>query len=229
MNEPIDPNESADLYDPDLVFSAAAGALATPGEILTRLRIVDADVRSFDAEIQGQRAELPPAFVRGWNHWRDAWRRFFAENQAFVRRLWPGTLREVEAFARRLRDWRTAAERAGVSFSGPAPGRPPASTPLIRVPSLPSLPSLPHLPSLPGLPNVFPNPSMLLGPGAALLRPNGPLSSGFWQSVKPVAIAGAVVVSGIALVWIAATVRTAFGQAQQVERALPMLLGARLP
>ncbi|MBZ0118363.1 MAG: hypothetical protein K8H88_15275, partial [Sandaracinaceae bacterium] len=101
----------------------AAVGLATPGAILTRLRAVDADVWSLDVELQAQRAQVGAMFLRGWEHWRGAWVRFRRENEPLTPRLWPGTMDEVEGFARRLRDWRTAAERAGAGFTTPAPAR----------------------------------------------------------------------------------------------------------
>ena len=197
----------------------AAVGLATPGAILTRLRAVDADVWSLDVELQAQRAQVGASFLRGWEHWREAWVRFRRENEPLTPRLWPGTLAEVESFARRLRDWRTAAERAGARFTTPAPARVPAPQSI-----------LPQLPALP-LPNLDPSRLLrpMLGPAGELLRPSGgPLSADFWRQVKPVAIAGAVVVAGVGLIWAATMARAALSQAKSAERvidqAAPLLL-----
>lgn len=196
----------------------AAVGLATPGAILTRLRAVDADVWSLDVELQAQRAQVGATLLRGWEHWRGAWVRFRRENEPLTPRLWPGTMDEVEGFARRLRDWRAAAERAGVRFTTPAPARAPAPRPILPIPQLP-------FPSL--------DPSRLLapvlGPAGELLRPSGgPLSADFWRQVKPVAIAGAVVVAGVGLIWAATMARAALSQAKSAERvidqAAPLLL-----
>lgn len=215
-----------DVIEPELVpRGAMAGNLPTPGTILTRMRIVDADVRAFDAEVRAHRDQLTTAFERGWAHWRDAWFRFLRENQSFAARAWPGTMGEVEAFAQRLPDWRERAERAGLELESPAPRRPPAPRPIIQLPDLPDLPNprevgeairelreaIPQIPGLPGMPPV--------------------LTNEFWQNVKPVAIAGAVAVSGLALVWLLMNLRMAAGQfggvgaqAKDLEKLAPMLL-----
>jgi hypothetical protein len=88
---------------------------------------------------------------------------------------------------------------------------------------------IPSLPNLPGVPPV-------LGPG-------GPLTSQFWESVRPVAIAGAFAVGGLGLLWILWNLRMATmvartstggtsmpeagsqsGQLNELARLAPMLL-----
>jgi hypothetical protein len=213
-----------DALEPELVPAAMAG-LATAGETLTRMRNVDADVRALHAEIDANRERLSTAFERGWAHWRDRWFQFFRENQGLAQRMWPGTIEEVEAFARRLQDWRSAAERAGLELASPDPSRPPPQRPIISVPSVqvpnfgraardavrelgevarevgPAVRGLvPNFPSIPGLPPV--------------LGPNGPLSVQFWESVRPVAIAGAFAVGGLGLLWILWNLRMATAMAR---------------
>jgi hypothetical protein len=206
-----------EAVDPEIVPNALVG-LASPGVILTRMRNVEADVRALDAEIDAQRSAVPRSFLSGWTHWREAWRRFYRENQAFAPRAWPGTMDEVEAFARRLRDWRGAARRAGVELASPEPGRPQPQRPLVQLPDLSQLAQ-----ALPRIPNPAGLLSPMLGPAATLLHPQGPLTSEFWDKVRPVAIAGAVVVGGIACLWVAANVRTALGQLEGADKVLPML------
>ena len=220
--------------NPQLVPAAMAG-LATPGEILTRMRLVDADVRALDDELRAQRAHVQASFVHGWEHWRDAWRHFFQDNQGFAARAWPGTLNEIEAFAARLRDWRSAAQRAGAHLESPAAGRMPASQP-VQLPhvQLPSAHQL--LEPLRELAHAVPTPADLASSVRHALEET-PLSSRYWESIKPVAIAGAVTVGGIGLLWLLWHLREANGgvlggsiarravggDAAELERLLPML------
>jgi hypothetical protein len=219
-----DASGASDALDPE-ILSARIGELPTPGAILTRMRNVDADVRALDAEIRAHREQLTTAFERGWAHWRDAWRRFFNDNQGFAARAWPGTLGEVEAFARRLRDWRAAAERAGVDLSTPAPGRAQPRRPVVQLPNLPEFPSLRDVgPALREIAPVLRDivPSLPVIP--PMLGADGPLSAQFWESVKPVAIASAVAVGGLAIVWLFINLRTITGQAKDLESIAPLLL-----
>lgn len=205
MSEPevIEP----ELVEPELIPAALAG-LATPGAILTRMRLVDADVRAFDHEVRGNRERLTTAFERGWAHWRDTWFRFFREHQGLAARVWPGTLGEVEAFARRLPEWRSRAEAAGMRLESPAPARPAPRPSLPELPSLPGLPSFPDLSplrelaqALPRVAQALPNPADLVQPARDLLE-QSPLSARYWENLKPVVIAGAFAVGGAGLLWI---------------------------
>lgn len=243
-------SEERRVFEPELIPAALAGAsLATPGAILTRMRNVDADVRALDGEIEAQRARLPASFARGWAHWRDAWRRFYADNEGFAARVWPGTLTEVEAFARRLRDWRSAAARAGAELATPEASRPPRPAPgeaslpdvLPSLPGLPGLPSLPDLSPLRDLARALPNAARALPNPADLLRParelfhQSPLSARFWDSVKPVVLAGAFTVAGLGLLWILLNLRYLHpasgalrggeqgGGARELEQLAPLL------
>ncbi|MBZ0121666.1 MAG: hypothetical protein K8H88_32010, partial [Sandaracinaceae bacterium] len=71
-----------------------------------------------------------------------------------------------------------------------------------------------------GLPNPLQVLGPMLGPAGQALGPEGPLSARFWESLKPVAIAGAVAVGGLALLWAASSARAALGQARSAERLL---------
>lgn len=200
------------LIEPELVPAATAAGLATPGAILTRMRLVDADVRAFNEEVRANRARLTTAFERGWAHWRDTWFRFYREHEGLVARAWPGTLGEVEAFARRLPEWRARAEAAGMRLESPRPAQP---APPPRLPNLPSLPGFPDLSplrelaqALPRAAQALPTPAELLQPARDLLE-QSPLSSRYWENLKPVAIAGACAVGGLGLVWVLWNLRMA--------------------
>lgn len=247
-------NHDGGLIEPELVRGGAAG-LVTPGSTLTRMRQVDADVHALDAELSAQRGRLPAAFLRGWAHWRESWTRFFRDHESFAQRVWPGTALEVESFARRLRDWRSGAQRVGAELTTPDVSRPGPSIPTPRLPDLPSMPAMQSLQSLgemlPGLPDLSPLRELAEAlPNAARALPNAltqpvrealeqsPLSARFWESVRPVAIAGALTVGGLGLLWVLVQLRsmspaTRIGTPPsgasaasdgELERALPMLL-----
>lgn len=238
-------NDRDEAIEPELVPSATAG-FVTPGTTLTRMRQVDADVRALDAELTAQRTRLPAPFLQGWAHWRDSWFRFFRDNEGFAQRAWPGTMLEVESYARRLRDWRSGAQRVGAELTTPEVSRPGPMAPAL--PSLPSLPSVPSLRGLlPGMPDLSPLRDLAQAlPEAARALPNplapmrdlydhSPLSAKFWESVKPVAIAGAFAVGGLGLLWVLFNLQrmqaanapsggSGSGEAMRdLERLLPML------
>ena len=228
------------VVDPELVPAAAMVGLATPGEILTRMRLVDADVRALDDELRSQRAQVQASFRSGWAHWRDAWRHFFRDNQGFAARAWPGTLNEVEAFAHaaaglaergrargrapRVSQREPVAHAHVAAGAGPAP---PGRAPALGAELLQPLRDLAH---------AVPTPAEMADSVRHALEET-PLSARYWESLKPVAIAGAVTVGGIGLLWLLWHLREANGgvlggsiarravggDAAELERLLPML------
>jgi hypothetical protein len=103
--------------------AAEVGVLTvSPGAIKHEMETVDAAVRQLDAEVRPSLVALE--FVKAWDAFLSEWRRFFADHQRWVDRLYDATYFKTLEFRRRLSTWREAFIKAGGKPHAPAlPGQ----------------------------------------------------------------------------------------------------------
>src|SRR5262245_52814996 len=108
-----------DLYELGAADEADLGALVvTPGSMLDEMNTVDALIRQLDIDVQASSVRQP--FKSAFISFRDEWRRFYAEHESWLGRMWGAVYEKILDFRRRAEEWRQAFLREGGTTAVPS-------------------------------------------------------------------------------------------------------------
>lgn len=91
---------------------------------------IAAAFKTLDREIQGRRAQLQPAWVKGWDDFRDSWQTFAQGHSTWLSNVWYASYQKAIEYRQRLDDWRRRLEALTGPLSVPTlSARPPEEKP----------------------------------------------------------------------------------------------------